>query len=58
MVFSIKVCGSCISSCKVQVCWRCMDRGLIVIIKLHERGLIEAVVVKFSERWLKEMLVV
>jgi hypothetical protein len=35
-----------------------MNRGLIVIIKLHERGLIEVVVVKFSERWLKEMLVV
>jgi hypothetical protein len=37
MVVFIKVCGPCISSCKVQVCWRCLDRGLIIIIKLHER---------------------
>jgi hypothetical protein len=34
-----------------------MDRMLIIIIKLHESGLIEVVVVKFSERCLKEMLV-
>jgi hypothetical protein len=36
MVFSIKICGPCVSSYTVQVCWRCMDRELIIIIKLHE----------------------
>jgi hypothetical protein len=38
-IFSIKLSGPCISSCKVQVCWICMDHGLIIIIKLHERWL-------------------
>jgi hypothetical protein len=43
------VCGPRVKLCKAQVCWRCMDHGMIII-KLAKSCLIAGGIVKLSER--------